>query len=332
MELLRLELLQQHVGTLGLRNEVRRMQVLTEREAGRQPLDVREQVLGVENADDHVDRALVHRHARVQVLPQPRQDLGRCHLDVEADHIGPRHHDRADGCVLELEHLVDHLPLFALDHALAGAHVDEGPQLFLGQHRLVDALAPDEPYGQVGQPGEHRPDRPEEHAEPRHRPAGQRQEPLGVLHGEGHREHLAERGEDEDQHHDLDDQPPAVAQEVVGDRRGERGGADVDDGDPDQQRDEQIVRAPEARLRRLALRGDPLEPRAPEREVRRLGAGEDGRTDDEHGEQPEPQQDAVRHARAPSRSARTPGPPARPPRRRRGSGCPPRRRRLRRWR
>ena len=78
-------------------------------------------------------RALVDGHPRVQVLAQGGQDLLGGRVDVEAEHVGARHHDRAHQRVLQLEDLVDHLALLALDDALAGAHVDQRAQLLLGQ-------------------------------------------------------------------------------------------------------------------------------------------------------------------------------------------------------
>jgi len=63
---------------------------------------------------------------------QRRQDPVPGRRDVEAEHVGPRHHDGPHERVLELEDLVDHLALLALDDALALADVHEGPQLLLG--------------------------------------------------------------------------------------------------------------------------------------------------------------------------------------------------------
>ena len=66
VELLRLELLQKRVGTLGLGDEVRRVQPRAQVEVGREALAcVGQEVLGVEDAHDDVDRPLVHGDAGV---------------------------------------------------------------------------------------------------------------------------------------------------------------------------------------------------------------------------------------------------------------------------
>ena len=75
-----------------------------------------------------------------------------------------------------------------------------------------------------------------------------------------------------------------------GDGGRDGGGADVDQGDADQEGHQQLVRALDegsGGRPRLGLGGQPLESAAAEREVRRLGAGEQGRAEDENdqGEQ-----------------------------------------------
>ena len=186
---------------------------------------------------------------------------------------------------------MDHLALFTFDDALARADVDECPQLLLAEHHLLHAFAADEPHRQRRQSREGGTHGRQEYAEPRHRPAGEGQEPFRVLDRERHRQDFAEGREDEDQHDHFDEHPPARAEETVGDRRGDRGGPDVDHRDADQERDEQLVRALDERLRRaagFALRGDLSEPGAAQGEVRGLGAGEDRGADDEDAEGQEP--------------------------------------------
>jgi len=67
----------------------------------------------------------------MQLLAQEGKDLGGRSRHVQAEHVRPRHHDLAHQRVLELEDLVDHLPLGAVHHALAGPHVHKRAQLGL---------------------------------------------------------------------------------------------------------------------------------------------------------------------------------------------------------
>ena len=222
---------------------------------------------------------------------------------------------------------MDHLSLAALDHALAGAHIDEGPQLFLAEHRLFGAPSAHDLHHQRGQPRQRGPSRCQDHTEPGHRPPGDSEELLRVLDGQSHRQDFTEGREHEDQHDDLHEQAEGRTEDTVGDRRGQRGGADIDHGDADEQGDEQLVRALDERLWRahrlvFVLRGDVLEPGAAQREVGGFGAREDRGADDQRAQREELQAEPLRHGRAPSRSARTPGGPTRHALRRRDTGSP----------
>ena len=318
VQLLGLEFLQQRVRALGFRHEIRRVKLAAQIEVGRQPAHVRQKVFRVEHADDHVDGALEHGHARVQLLAQRGQDLRHRRLDVQAEHVRPGHHDRADQRVLELEDLVDHLALFALHHALARAHVDQRAQLFLAERRLRLRAAPQQTHGQRGQAGQHATDRREQPLQPSHRPLDDGEEALGIFHRERHRQHLAEGRQQDDHRDQLDEQAPARPEQRVRGVRGQRRGADVDERDADEQRDEQVVRARHDRRQGALgpLGGDTAQPRAPEREVRGFGPREQTRGDDEGAEQQQLQDQAVTHG-----SARIPAPPPRRARGRRATAC-----------
>ena len=242
------------------------------------------------------------------MLAERGKDLVHGRLDVEAEHVRARHHHRAHERVLQLEDLVDHLPLLALDDPLAGAHVHERPQLLLRQLGSLPPLVAGEAHGERGQAAEEQAHGRQRGPEPAHRPVDEGQEALGVLHRERHRQDLAEGREDQDGPEDLHDEPEPAAEHLVGDVGGERRGADVDQRDRHEQRDEQVVRAVDQLLGRrvagLALRDTP-EPRASEREVRRLRAREHRRAHDQRREDEQAGEDAVRHARVPSRSARS---------------------------
>jgi hypothetical protein len=237
-----------------------------------------QEVLGVEDADDLVHRLLEDRHARVQLVSQEGKDLGGRSRHVQAEHVRPRHHDLAHQRVLELEDLVDHLALGAVHHALAGAHVHECAQL--GLRDLGFALPPlrsDKAQRHGGEPVQYGAHRPEQHRQPGDWLADPAGVSLRVLYGERHRQYLPEDHEQHRHRADGDGQARGT-EELLRHRRGESRGGDVDERDADQERDEKLVRTREERheraLRGTPLLGQPLQPRAPEREIGRLGAGE----------------------------------------------------------
>jgi len=235
-----------------------------------------------------------------------RGGSGRSACRVEAEHVGPRHHDRADERVLELEDLVDHFALFALHDAFLGAHVHQRAQLFLGQLGVGLALAPDEMHRERGQGPEGGAHGLEDDAEPGHRPAGQRQELLGVLDGEGHGQDLAEGGQDQDHADDLDQEAVAHAEDVLGQRRRQGGGADVDDRDADEERYEQVVGPLDQRRTGLARApGELAQPGATQREVGRLRAGQNCRCRDQDRQGQQLQRELITHDAPRWQSARS---------------------------
>ena len=331
VELLGLELAQQRVGALRARDEVRRVQVLPQVEGGRQAVEVGKQVLGVEHPDDLVDRVLEDRYPRVELLAQQREEPGGLGGDVQAEHVGTGHHHLAHEGVLQLEHAMDHLALAALHHALPRPHVHQGAQLLLGDlgpPGLV--LGAGQAKGDRGEGAEPGPDRLQQDREPRHRPVHPRREAQRVLDGQRHGQDLAEDGEQE--HHARDRDGEALgAEDLLRDGRGERGGADVHHRDADQEGDQQLVGPGQERGQRTRrpalLLGELLEPRPTQREVRGLGAREQGGHQEQH---PEPEQlrdeaavHAAIHGNARSRSAPPPARRRRPrtPRSRRSPRC-----------
>ena len=103
---------------------------------------------------------------------------------------------------------------------------------------------------------------------------------------------------------------PDRAQQPLGDGGGEGGGADIDQGDAHQQRHQQLVRLAEQGgqwigLGALLLR-EVLEPRAAQREVGRLGAGEQRRAEHERDEKAELEEQEVIHGSARSRRGGSP--------------------------
>ncbi len=274
---------------------------------GGSPSRCGQQVLGVEHPDDLVDGLLEHRHPGVELLAQQRQDLSGRHGHVEAEHVGTRHHHLAHQGVLQLEHLVDHLALGALDHALARAHVHQRAELFLGDLGLPGLpLGAGQAERDRGERAESHPDRLEQDGEPRHRPVHPARESQRVLHRQGHRQHLAEHGEQE--HHGPDgDGETLAAEELLGDGGGEGGSPDVHHRDADEERDQQLVGLGEQRRERpgrlALLLGQLLQPRPAQREVRGLRAGEQRGEQDQDPEDDQLQEHQVIHGSARSRRA-----------------------------
>ena len=72
----------------------------------------------MEDAEDVVERAAVHRVARVRGVDERRQALDGRKVDGEGDDFGARHHHLVRLLVGEVEDLVEHLLLGLLDHAV----------------------------------------------------------------------------------------------------------------------------------------------------------------------------------------------------------------------
>ena len=98
----------------------------------------RQQVLGVEDADDVVDRLLVDRDARVAVADDHVDDLLERRILGERRDVDARDHHLVDALLAQLEHRADHLLLLGLDDALLAAALDEDHQL-LGRDPLAAA-------------------------------------------------------------------------------------------------------------------------------------------------------------------------------------------------
>jgi hypothetical protein len=317
VELLGLELPQQGVGPLGPRHEIGRVKLGAEVEVLRQPAEVGQEILGVEDPDDLIDGVLEHGHARVQVLAEQSQDLVGRGAHVEAEHVGARHHHLAHDGVLELEHLVDHLALGAVDHALARADVHQRAQLLLADLGLARRpLRARDPQGQGGEPAERPANRRNDRREPCHRPAHPRREDSRVLDRDGHGEHFPEDAEQK-RHAPDGDGEPGASEKLARDGRGKRGGGDVHHGDSHEERDEQLVRLLEKRSQGIVLRplllGQLLEAGSAEGEVGRFGARQEGGAEQEGAEGEQLEDDAAIHGSARSPPGSGQAPPRLPP-------------------
>ena len=117
------------------------------------PDEVRQQVLGVEHADDVVDVLLVDRDARVALAHDGLDDLAQRGVDLERDHVHARDHDLVGALLAELEHAADHLLLLGLDGALLGAALDEDAQLLAGDGLVGHVAHAEQARHEVGDRG-----------------------------------------------------------------------------------------------------------------------------------------------------------------------------------
>jgi hypothetical protein len=78
-------------------------------------------------------------------------DFLRRGVFFDRDDIDPRHHDIAGGCLLQSQHVVNHLALFGLDDAVVGGVSGQEKKLVLGSGgNSVGAFSPKRPGEQIG--------------------------------------------------------------------------------------------------------------------------------------------------------------------------------------
>ena len=195
-----------------------------------------EEVAHVQDADDLVERAAVHRVARVGRFHHRFERLLRRKVDRERHHLGPRHHHVGSLLVPEIEDLGDHLLLLLLDLAVPLRAVEEHPQL----HLRVDVpvgpgrLHPHRPQDQLGGSLEDPDQRPEQQEEAAHRGRDREGHPLRVLERHALRDELAddhvEERDDQEGEEDREDRRDPGIEEILEDglaqsadsQRGER--------------------------------------------------------------------------------------------------------------
>ncbi len=133
-----LELVEQVVDRHRLGHEDRRAQERPEGGPGRGVgLQVRQEVLGVEDADDLVDRLLVDRDPRVALLDDEVDRLLERRVRPDPGDRDARDHDLVDAPLAELDDRVDHLLLLGLEDALLAAALDDQAELLGGDLRLA---------------------------------------------------------------------------------------------------------------------------------------------------------------------------------------------------
>jgi len=119
----------------------------------------------VQDADDVLERAPIDRVARVGGVDNGGQALGGRQLDRERDHLRPRHHHVRGLLVGEVEDLVEHLGLLALDLTVLARSLEQHPQFGLGKRLFgLERLHAEQAKGQVRGALKH-PDQRHEHDE-----------------------------------------------------------------------------------------------------------------------------------------------------------------------
>ena len=109
-------------------------------------LEVRQQVLGVQDAHDVVDGVLVDRDARVAPSTMVSTIWSRVAVDGQRHDGDARHHHLVHLALAEPQHGADHLLLLGLDDALLAAPLDEDHQL-LGRDPVPVDVADAQPCG-----------------------------------------------------------------------------------------------------------------------------------------------------------------------------------------
>jgi len=142
------ELAEERVDALGLRDEVGLAQEVGEREVP--PLhEGGEEVLGVEDADDLVDRVLVDRDAGVPARDDGPEELVPLRGEGQEDRVDARHHDLPDRGLRELLDALDHLPALLGGRLLAGRLVGRALRRGAGPGLAsLPLLAPPQERGQ----------------------------------------------------------------------------------------------------------------------------------------------------------------------------------------
>ena len=125
----------------GAKTGVRRIDRIAGRGAARR-LEVRQEVLGVEDADDLVDRLLVDRDPAVTLLDDRVDRLLEGRAGGQGDDVDPGDHHLVEAAIAELDDRVDHLLLLGLEDALLAAPLDDQAELLGGDLALLRRRRP----------------------------------------------------------------------------------------------------------------------------------------------------------------------------------------------
>ena len=187
----------------------------------------------LQDADDVVDAALVHRQAAVALLADEREDLLRRRVHIERRNVYARREHALDRYVRKLQRRVDELRPILGQLALVGHRFDDVVELILGHGDLRLALGEiREEFSDVRKCLRQRRENAHKKAQGRRRRKGA---PFTVALGDALGEHLSGK-KHRDRAHDRTKRHPARAPGARNEHRCERSGGDVDDIRADEDR------------------------------------------------------------------------------------------------
>ena len=108
----------------------------------------RQQVAGVEDADDVVAVIVIDGHARLAAVAEGRQDFAARGLHGDEGDVGPGRHEVVDPLTTEIKDLVNVLGLGMVQGTLANRHVGQGADHVLGDDVALGALLADDEGGE----------------------------------------------------------------------------------------------------------------------------------------------------------------------------------------
>ncbi len=183
----------------------------------------RQEILGVEDPHDLIDRLAEHRQAGVALLRDRVDDVLRRGILGDGDDVDARNHDVARGGLFQAQDVVDHLALFGFDDAVVVVIPGDDQQLVFGSGgNRVGMLAAEESGEEVGRAVREGGQRANEH---RHETSQAQQRSGGGTRSgarqrarDGLAEEQEERAGDDDGDHDRS--PATLAHDDVGHQAG----------------------------------------------------------------------------------------------------------------
>jgi len=133
MHFLVLHLAEQRVGQFGFRHEVRRAQRMTNRRFHRRTLlPQRQQILGVQQAANIIERVIVHGQARMAAVEERFERRRQRGITAHRHNIRPGDHHLASERFAKVENGVDHLLFLVFDAAALLGFFHQRLDLLLG--------------------------------------------------------------------------------------------------------------------------------------------------------------------------------------------------------
>ena len=132
-------------------DDVGRAKELLDGQRPRRSDDEGQEILGVEDPHDLIDRLAEDRQAGVALLGDRVDDVLRRGVLGDGDDVDARNHDVARGGLFQAQDVVDHLALFGFDDAVVVVISGDDQQLVFGSGgNRVGMLAAEEPGEEIG--------------------------------------------------------------------------------------------------------------------------------------------------------------------------------------